>query len=72
MRRRFLTFSASRPQWRQLLRRATGDEAGVTAVEYGLMLAGVALFILVTVFSMGNELDSLFHAVQTKLANSFS
>lgn len=46
------------------------DEAGATAVEYGLILAGIAMFILVAVFAMGDELNNLFTAVQTKLANS--
>lgn len=45
---------------------------GATAIEYGLILAGVALFILVTVFAMGDALDNLFTAVQTKFANAYS
>lgn len=57
---------------RRCLRQFSVDEAGVTAVEYGLMLAGIALFILVTIFVVGDELDNLFQAVQTKLANSYT
>lgn len=53
---------------RCLLRRWARDEAGVTAVEYGLILSGVALFILVSVFLVGNALDNMFHAVQTKIS----
>ena len=54
------------------LRRILDDERGATAVEYGLILGGIAIFILVAVFNVGDELDGLFHAVQTKLGNSFS
>ncbi len=48
------------------------DGSGATAVEYGLLLAGVALLVLVAVFSIGDELEDLFTAVQTQLSNSYS
>jgi len=54
------------------LARLRDDTAAATAVEYGLLLAGVAVFILVTVFNIGSELENLFNAVQTKLSNSYS
>ena len=45
---------------------------GATAIEYGLLLAGVAVLILVTVFAVGDELNDLFSAVQTKMKNAYS
>lgn len=59
-----------RSTWRDCLRRLCGDDAGATAIEYGLIAAGISVFILVAVFAMGDELNDLFTAVQTKLANS--
>lgn len=54
------------------LRGLARSETGATAIEYGLMLAGVALFIMITVFAMGDALDNLFTSVQTKFANAYS
>jgi Flp pilus assembly pilin Flp len=48
------------------------DRAGATAIEYGLLLAGVGIIILVAVFAMGDVLDGMFTSYQTKLANSYS
>ncbi|MDP6706515.1 MAG: Flp family type IVb pilin [Alphaproteobacteria bacterium] len=48
------------------------DRAGATAIEYGLLLAGVGIIILVAVFAMGDTLESMFRSYQTKLANSYS
>ena len=48
------------------------DSSAATATEYGLMLAGIAVFILVAVFAIGDELDNLFTVVQTRVANSYS
>jgi pilus assembly protein Flp/PilA len=45
---------------------------GATAIEYGLLAAGVSVFILVAVFAMGDELNNLFTAVQTKISNAYS
>ncbi len=45
---------------------------GATAIEYGLLLAGVAILILVTVFAVGDELNNLFSAVQTTMSNAYS
>lgn len=48
------------------------DSTGATAIEYGLILAGVAIIILVAVFAMGDTLEGMFRSYQTKLANSYS
>ncbi len=46
------------------------DDSGATAVEYGLLLAGLSLLILVAVFELGDELESLFNHIRTTFANA--
>jgi pilus assembly protein Flp/PilA len=41
------------------------NEEGATAVEYGIMVAGIAVLILATVFILGGSLDTLFATVNT-------
>ncbi len=53
-------------------RRLADDGSAVTAVEYGLILAGISVFIMIAVFAIGDELDGMFSAIQTLLANSYS
>lgn len=42
-------------------------EKGATAVEYGLMVALIALAIIVAVTAMGVQLDRLFDIIVTRL-----
>lgn len=42
-------------------------ERGATAVEYGIMVAGIAVLIIAAVFLVGGELNTLFGKVQTAL-----
>ena len=37
-----------------------GDETGASAVEYGLLIAGVTALIVVAVFLFGNSVLALF------------
>jgi len=43
------------------------DEKGATAVEYGLMVALIAAFIIGAVTLLGEQLDSLFRSVANAL-----
>ena len=43
------------------------DDKGATAVEYGLMVALIAVAIMATVALIGTELNTLFNEVLTKL-----
>jgi len=43
--------------------RATIDERGATAVEYGLMVALIAIVIIVAVALLGGNLSGLFNQV---------
>ena len=36
------------------------DERGASAVEYGLLIAGIAALIVVVVFAFGNVLNNIF------------
>ena len=43
------------------------DESGATAIEYGLIAAGIAVAIIGIVFILGNDIAAFFSAVDTKL-----
>jgi pilus assembly protein Flp/PilA len=43
------------------------DESGATAVEYGLMVALIAVAIVTTVGLVGGQLDEMFDGVLTVL-----
>lgn len=45
----------------------SGDERGATAVEYGLMVALIAIVIIVAVTLLGNNLQGLFNTVATSV-----
>ena len=52
---------------RSALTRFMNDESGATAIEYGLIAAGIAVAILVAVNSVGSSLTTLFNTVATDL-----
>ena len=43
------------------------DERAATAVEYGLIVAGISIAILSTVFAIGEQLNDMFTFISTKL-----
>jgi pilus assembly protein Flp/PilA len=43
------------------------DEAGATAIEYGLIAAGISLAIIVAVNGLGINLSGLFTSVNSSL-----
>ena len=43
------------------------DEEGVTAIEYGLIAALIAVVIIGSVTLVGTKLDGIFSHIQTKL-----
>ena len=47
--------------------RFMADDKGATAIEYGLIAAGIAVAIMVTVGLLGDELDAMFNEVVTEL-----
>ncbi|HKA70329.1 MAG TPA: Flp family type IVb pilin [Xanthobacteraceae bacterium] len=43
------------------------DESGATAIEYGLIAAGIAVAIIVVVRGVGTNLNKTFQAVKDNL-----
>ena len=43
------------------------DETGATAIEYGLIAAGIALAIITVVNGIGTKLNAKFTAINTSL-----
>lgn len=43
------------------------DQSGATAIEYGLIAAGIAVAIIVAVNAVGTDLNSLFGRVSANL-----
>lgn len=46
------------------------DESGATAIEYGLIAAGISVAILTVVNSVGKDLQNTFTKVSTSLSNA--
>ena len=43
------------------------DESGATAIEYGLIAAGIAIAIITAVQGVGSQLSTNFDTIKTKL-----
>lgn len=43
------------------------NESGATAIEYGLIAAGISLAIIAVVFGLGTQLDNTFTTVTNDL-----
>jgi pilus assembly protein Flp/PilA len=43
------------------------DESGATAIEYGLIAAGISVAIVVVVQTLGTNLNTTFDNIATKL-----
>jgi pilus assembly protein Flp/PilA len=52
-----------------IFRRFLRDQRGATAIEYGLIVAGVAVAIIAVVNSLGGELENTYSTVTSDLAN---
>lgn len=51
-------------------RLAATNQRGASAVEYGLLIAGIAALIVVVVFAFGGKLKGIFTTTCTKVASS--
>ena len=51
----------------RLILRLLADESGATAIEYGLIAAGISVVILAAVNSVGTSLNTSFGSVSTAL-----
>jgi len=50
-----------------LFRRFINDQAGVTAIEYGLIAALIAVVIITAVKAVGTDLNATFTSIATAL-----
>jgi len=57
----------SRGEVMQLLVRFLKDQSGATAIEYGLIAAGISIAIIVAVQGLGGTLNGIFTTVNGQL-----
>jgi pilus assembly protein Flp/PilA len=50
-----------------ILKRFAKDESGATAIEYGLIAAGISVAIIAVVKGLGTQLNTTFQSVSTGL-----
>jgi pilus assembly protein Flp/PilA len=53
---------------KSIFKRFIADEVGATAIEYGLIAAGIAIAIIAAVNGVGGALIEEFTTIKTKLA----
>jgi pilus assembly protein Flp/PilA len=53
-----------------LVQRFMKDESGATAIEYGLIAAGISVAIITVVNSIGGQLKNTFNNVSTNLGQT--
>jgi pilus assembly protein Flp/PilA len=59
--------STEDPIMTTLVLRFLADDTGATAIEYGLIAAGIAVAIIATVQALGTNLNTTFSTVSTSL-----
>ena len=52
---------------KNMISRFVKDESGATAIEYGLIAAGISLAIIAVVNGLGTNLNDKFTAINTSL-----
>ena len=52
---------------KNLVSRFVKDESGATAIEYGLIAAGISLAIIAVVNGIGSSLNTKFNSINTSL-----
>ncbi len=50
-----------------LMKNFAGDERGATAIEYGLIPAGIALVIITAVNGLGGKLNAKFVSINSQI-----
>ena len=51
----------------KIIRKFLADEAAATAIEYGLIAAGIAIAIIAAVNGLGTKISSNFSKISTSL-----
>ena len=54
----------------KFMNRFLKDESGATAIEYGLIVALIAVVIIAAVTAIGGTLNDTFTTIDTKLADA--
>ncbi|MBR1219418.1 Flp family type IVb pilin [Bradyrhizobium sp. U87765 SZCCT0131] len=54
----------------QIITRFLADERGATAIEYGLIAAGISLAIITVVNALGTNIGAKFSSIRTNLGGS--
>lgn len=52
---------------KNLAKRFMNDESGATAIEYGLIAAGIAVAIIAAVQTLGDDLSKIFTNIGTSI-----
>jgi pilus assembly protein Flp/PilA len=52
---------------RNLFQKFWADQSGATAIEYGLIAAGIALAIIAVVNGLGSNLNTMFSSINSSL-----
>jgi len=52
---------------KHILAKFVADESGATAIEYGLIAAGISIAILAAVNGLGSNLNTMFNSINTSL-----
>ncbi len=52
---------------KNLIARFVKDESGATAIEYGLIAAGISLAIIAAVNGLGTQLNAKFTSINSSL-----
>ena len=52
---------------RKLVLRFVNEETGATAIEYGLIAAGISIAIIAVVNGLGTQLNSTFSSISSQL-----
>lgn len=47
-----------------------GDETGATAVEYGILLVGIAAVVIAVVYAIGGSVKSLFETTESNMSTN--
>jgi pilus assembly protein Flp/PilA len=58
---------AHRPRMIPLVRKFWADETAATAIEYGLIAAGISLAIIAVVNGIGSKLNTKFSSINSSL-----
>jgi pilus assembly protein Flp/PilA len=53
-----------------MFKRFLRDEAGATAIEYGLIAAGISVTIIFVVNQLGGQLQNTFNTISTQLSTA--